>query len=196
MCPAHLQADARRLCAGALAGAGALLLTHPLDTMRTRLAASRVFADELAYRGLIDCCTATWRQEGIRGFYAGCAVSLLEIAPYTAISFAGYEGLKQRLRHTKHGRKFAQPFAGLVSGAVATTVCYPLDTLRRQLMLEGARGYEARYERSFIKCCTILWLEGGLKRFYRGWSVTLLKSVPTIAITFVVNDSLKELCAG
>ena len=31
------------------------------------------------------------------GLYVGCVASMLEIAPYTAIAFTSYEGLKQRL---------------------------------------------------------------------------------------------------
>merc|ERR1712048_85987 len=91
------QDDMRRLCAGGLAGSGALLLTHPLDTVRTRLASARVFADEVAYTGPLDVLRSTVRSEGVRGLYAGCIVSLFEIAPYSAIAFAGYEGAKMRL---------------------------------------------------------------------------------------------------
>lgn len=186
--------DVRRFCAGGLAGGGSVLLTHPLDTVRTRLASARVFADELTYSGVADCLKSTWRNEGIRGLYAGCLVSLVEIAPYTGIAFAGYEGAKQRLEAAEvgHHTAAAKIVSGVVSGLLATTLCYPLDTVRRQMMLEGARGFDARYSRSVLRCCVILWREGAVRRFYRGWSATLLKSVPAVATTFFMNDLLHE----
>jgi len=192
--PASLaNGDVRRLCAGALAGSGALLLTHPLDTVRTRLAASRLHVGRGAYTGPSDCLRFTWRHEGVRGLYAGCLISLLEIAPYTAICFASYEGAKHRFSEQSGGSSVVgKLMSGLLGGVLASTFCYPLDTVRRQLMLEGSKGFDARYQRSGLSCIAQLWRAGGAIRFYRGWSITLCKSVPTVAITFVVNDFLQE----
>lgn len=187
------QTDISRLCAGGLAGAGAVLFTHPLDTVRTRLAAARSFSDERAYRGFMDCFLSTWRDAGARGFYVGCMVSLMEIAPYTAITFAGYEGAKHRL--AAQGAEVSGLWKlsfGLASGALATSCCYPLDTVRRQLMLEGARGFAPKYQRNLLRCLSMLWIEGGVRRFYRGWSVTMVKAVPTVALTFCANDFFRE----
>lgn len=190
-------ADLRRLCAGALAGGGALLLTHPLDTVRTRLAAARLQIMASPYLGMHDCFCETWRLEGIRGLYAGCAMSLVEVAPYTAIAFAGYEGTKQRLAqvegsHPSMLSTTSRLFAGVVSGVAAATICYPMDTVRRQLMLDGSRGFQARYQRSLVFCARELWHEGGVPRFYRGCSATLLKSAPSVGITFAVKDFLLQ----
>merc|ERR1712217_2357 len=179
------------------AGAGALIATHPLDTVRTRLASARVFAQEVPYSGPFDCFRTTLRLEGLRGLYAGCIVSIFEIAPYSAIAFAGYEGAKARIETRIDGAWMpTKILAGLASGASATTCCYPLDTLRRQLMLDDARGFEARYQRSFAVCFVSLWRKGGIRRLYRGWSVTMLKSVPTVSITFVTNDFLRTTLAA
>lgn len=177
-----------------MAGVGALLLTHPLDTVRTRLAAARIFADELSYRGFMDCVRQTWHRGGVAGLYVGCLASMLEIAPYTAIAFTSYEGLKQRLLPGTTTQSSSiwcrRVFAGLCSGVAATTFCYPLDTVRRQLMLDGALGFDSRYNGSIWQCCRYLWSQGGILPFYRGWTVTLMKSVPSVSITFLTKDML------
>lgn len=193
--PVGLQADVRRLLSGALAGAGALLLTHPLDTVRTRLAAQR--EGQRMYAGALDCLRSTWAKEGLAGIYAGCGVSLLEIAPYSAIAFAGYEGMKQRLsRDGLPATAEVRLLAGFTSGCMASFLCYPLDTVRRQLMLDGSRGFESRYDRSTLRCATRLWSEGGVKRLYRGYTATLVKSVPSVAITFFANDCIRSSLSG
>ena len=119
--------------------------------MRTRLAAARVFTDEVTYKGLLDCVRRTYVTKGLRGFYAGLLASMLEIAPYSAIAFGAYEGLK-----APAGRLLA----GVMSGVCATTVCYPLDTVRRQLMLDGALGFQSRYKGSILRCCSYTWKQG------------------------------------
>lgn len=188
------QNDTRHFISGGLAGVGALLLTHPLDTVRTRLAAARIFADELSYRGFMDCVRQTWHRGGVAGLYVGCLASMLEIAPYTAIAFTSYEGLKQRLLPGTTTQSSSiwcrRVFAGLCSGVAATTFCYPLDTVRRQLMLDGALGFDSRYNGSIWQCCRYLWSQGGILPFYRGWTVTLMKSVPSVSITFLTKDML------
>ena len=123
--------------------------------MRTRLAAARVFADEVTYRGLLDCIQHTYRTSGARGFYAGCGASCLEIAPYSAIAFGAYEGLKQRGE-----APLWRVGAGVASGVCATTACYPLDTVRRQLMLDGALGFQSRYQGSILRCVGYTWAQG------------------------------------
>ena len=80
--------------------------------------------------------------------------------------------------------------SGLCSGVAATTMCYPLDTVRRQLMLDGALGFDSRYQGSIFQCCRYLWSQGGILPFYRGWTVTLMKSVPSVSITFLTKDIL------
>ncbi|CAE7282380.1 mcfB [Symbiodinium sp. CCMP2456] len=190
------QTDTRRFISGGMAGVGALLLTHPLDMVRTRLAAARVFADEASYNGFADCFLSAWRKGGVRGLYAGCLASMLEIAPYSAIVFTSYEGIKQRLMpagSTGILPSGPQILAGACSGMIAASVCYPLDTIRRQLMLDGALGFDARYGGSIWKCCKSLWLQGGFLLFYRGWTATLLKAVPTVTITFLTKDFLSDM---
>ncbi|CAE7775814.1 mcfB [Symbiodinium pilosum] len=164
--------------------------------VRTRLAAARVFADEVSYRGFGDCFWSTWRQGGVRGLYAGCFASMLEIAPYSAIVFTAYEGIKQRLLpvgSTGVLPSGPQILAGVTSGLTAASICYPMDTVRRQLMLDGALGFDARYGGSLWKCCNHLWRQGGFPLFYRGWTATLLKAVPTVTITFLTKDFLSEM---
>ncbi|CAJ1381517.1 unnamed protein product [Effrenium voratum] len=140
-------------------------------------------------RNCRDCLRRTWRSGGISGLYAGYVASMLEIAPYTAIAFTSYEGVKQRLQG--HLPPWAAKIcAGVCSGCAATGVCYPLDTVRRQLMLDGALGFDCRYHGSIVRCCRSLCSQGGLVQFYKGWSVTMLKSVPTVTITFFTKDFL------
>jgi len=79
--------------------------------------------------------------------------------------------------------KFLSRFGPLtVATTLATVVCYPLDTVKRRLQVEGSRGYqnsevfnEFRYARNMMQT-------EGIKSFYRGFSLALATRVP---LTFI-----------
>jgi solute carrier family 25 phosphate transporter 23/24/25/41 len=81
----------RRLAAGACAGMTATALTHPLDTVRLRLA-----LPNSGYSGMANAFATMARAEGAASLYKGLVPTLVGIAPYAALNFASYDMLKRR----------------------------------------------------------------------------------------------------
>lgn len=84
--PADAELDAMepiwRAAAGALAGLGATVLTHPLDVVRTRLtAAARESTPSQAARLLMA-------ESGLRGFFRGIAPACMSVVPFVAVQQA------------------------------------------------------------------------------------------------------------
>eukprot|EP01052_Picozoa_sp_SAG31_P038776 SAG31_NODE_5245_length_2652_cov_2.870008_2_plen_184_part_00 len=73
---------ARELATGALAGGTTLMVTYPLDLLRTRLSAS---VEARSPTGIVQLSRSIVEQNGPIGLYRGVWISLLEITPYTAI---------------------------------------------------------------------------------------------------------------
>lgn len=46
---------------------------------------------EKRYSGVIDCIKKVFQQEGIPGFYRGCATNLLRTTPAAVITFTSFE---------------------------------------------------------------------------------------------------------
>eukprot|EP00889_Picochlorum_renovo_P002189 jgi/Picre1/29219/NNA_004611.t1 len=86
----------RRLIAGACAGMTATALTHPLDTVRLRLA-----LPNSGYNGMAHAMTTMVRTEGVMSLYKGLIPTLIGVAPYAAINFASYDMLKRRRMQMK-----------------------------------------------------------------------------------------------
>merc|ERR1712023_209122 len=111
--------------------------------------------------------------EGWNGLYKGIRVSIVEIMPYIAISFGGYEYFKSQLLkgYPDDGtwifatRKL---MVGWISGVTASLVCYPLDTVKRRIMLDGATGDRSRFNGSVRICISTMFKESGIGAFYRG----------------------------
>jgi solute carrier family 25 phosphate transporter 23/24/25/41 len=174
-----------RLLAGACAGMTATALTHPLDTVRLRLA-----LPNHPFKGAGDAFATIARTEGFLAFYRGLAPTLVGIAPYAAINFASYDLLKRSLYggdgSHKPGKWASNLGVGALAGTLAATACYPLDTVRRRMQLKGSPY------RSQADALATIWRTEGMRGFYRGWSANTIKVVPQNAIRLVSYEALKS----
>merc|ERR1711879_187072 len=143
------------------------------------------------YSGILDCLRQTTKQHGLKGNYRGLFISVLEITPYMALSMGGYEYFKRLLPNTEQSQSswwFSMQKLGVgwLSGMTGSLLCYPMDTVKRQLMLDGSLGFQSKYDASIVKCVKVLYSEGGVRPFYKGCLFNCLKSAPSAALTLVM----------
>lgn len=172
---------AGNIAAGSCAGALSLGVVYPLDYARTRLAADAKVDStgkiQRQFKGTIDVWQKTMKLDGPVGLYRGFAVSVLGIAIYRGLYF----GLYDSLRPTVLGRDSVWHDSLLASfllgwGVTISASCcsYPLDTVRRRMMLTS--GGHAKYSSSFGCLQNIIVNEGSLQLF-RGCGANILRSV-------------------
>jgi solute carrier family 25 (adenine nucleotide translocator) protein 4/5/6/31 len=147
----------RQGLSGASAGFTTMLITYPLDLTRTQLAVdTSLTKGKKLYNGMFDCMKQTVQKDGVRGLYKGLLISLLEITPYTAIAMGGYEYFKSNLPEDKEFTSswrstLAKLGCGWVAGLCGSLTCYPLDTVKRQMMLDGAVGFKNKYNNRWVE---------------------------------------------
>ena len=73
-----------------------------------------------------------------------------------------------------------------MAGFVAVTIFYPGDVLRRLMQLNGSKP-EHNYI-NLLDACKKTYKRHGVGGFYKGFYVTLMKTIPTTAILFVLNE--------
>lgn len=132
------------MASGGAAGATSLMFVYPLDFARTRLAADVGKAgnkDAREFNGLVDCLQKIVKSDGIYGLYRGFGISVIGIIAYRASYFGMFDTGKVFLfpDAKKAGVFKMWMFAQFVTVS-AGIVSYPLDTVRRRLMMQSGRS--------------------------------------------------------
>jgi len=86
----------QQMCAGAIAGMSYNFVFYPADTIKSRMQTSttEVVAGERKMT-FLRTGRELWREQGYRGFYRGCGITVFRAAPSSAIIFSIYEALRK-----------------------------------------------------------------------------------------------------
>ena len=90
---------ALNLVNGAIGGAAASILTHPMDVVKTRLQVQGISRHEIPFRNGRDAFIRILRSEGPWAFTKGATARIMWLAPNTAITIGIYEALKRIIRY-------------------------------------------------------------------------------------------------
>jgi len=155
------------LASGGAAGATSLMFVYPLDFARTRLAADvgRTGADR-QFNGLVDCINKVRAVDGVKGLYQGFGVSVLGIIAYRACYFGGYDTAKRTLLADPKTSVLFKFIVAQIVTSISGLVSYPLDTVRRRLMMQSGRK-EVLYNNT-LDCFQKIYNKEGPKAFFKG----------------------------
>lgn len=106
----------------------------------------------------------------------------------------GQRGIKKRKKERKKMNRFAQSmFCGGISGAIARTATSPLDVVK--IILQCQRGPNPKYNGVMDAFSKIL-AEQGIKGFWKGNNLALLRIIPYSAVKFAAFETLKPYFAN
>jgi solute carrier family 25 phosphate transporter 23/24/25/41 len=152
-----------------------------------------------------------WRDGGLPGLYRGHAATLVKIFPASAIQFAVFNSVKDRVlaarqprRQPQGAQQAQQPsqdlanherlVAGAAAGAAAACCCYPLESMRTAMsMAGGVRG-------NLLQAAGTVVAAHGVGGLYRGFRAALVGDVLGNALGFTAyemgNRVYRDLSGG
>mmetsp|Transcript_20466 Transcript_20466/g.59779 ORF Transcript_20466/g.59779 Transcript_20466/m.59779 type:complete len:317 (+) Transcript_20466:30-980(+) len=163
------------------------IVTHPLDTIRVRLS---VFPET---KGVFRASQDMWRHEGVSAFYRGFTATLLGAGPRGALGFGIFETMKPACRNMpflKDHDALSKLLCGYLAGFGSEFFIYPLDTVRRRQQALGDSTCIGRA--NAFRAVHHIWRTEGLRGMYKGILLNLFKNPVATAVSFTVNDSVKE----
>ena len=180
---------------GGAAGATSLCFVYPLDFARTRLAADVGSGGEREFTGLINCLTKTASTGGVSSLYNGFGISVVGIVMYRASYFGLYDTGKVMLFDDYKKAPFlAQWGMAQVVTVVAGIASYPLDTVRRRLMMtSGKKGADVMYTGT-MDCFRKILADEGPKAFFKGCLSNVIRGTGG-ALVLVFYDKIQAYIA-
>jgi len=155
------------LASGGAAGATSLMFVYPLDFARTRLAADvGKSATDRQFNGLVDCINKVRAVDGVKGLYQGFGVSVLGIIAYRACYFGGYDTAKRTLLADPKTSVLFKFIVAQVVTTISGLISYPLDTVRRRLMMQS--GQKEVLYKGTADCFAKIIANEGPKAFFKG----------------------------
>ncbi|KAH8727872.1 mitochondrial carrier protein-like protein, partial [Phaeosphaeriaceae sp. PMI808] len=195
---------AQRLLCGGLAGITSVTFTYPLDIVRTRLSIQSASFSSLKREageklpGMWTLLVNMYKTEGgLPALYRGIIPTVAGVAPYVGLNFMVYE--MARTQFTPEGQKDPSAIgklgAGAVSGAVAQTITYPFDVLRRRFQVNTMSGMGYQYASIGDAIRSIIRTEG-IRGMYKGIVPNLLKVAPSMASSWLSFEMTRDMLMG
>ncbi|KAL2824691.1 mitochondrial carrier domain-containing protein [Aspergillus cavernicola] len=195
----------RRLLCGGAAGITSVIITYPLDIVRTRLsiqsasfAALKQEAAGEKLPGMYTTMVLIYKNEG--GFFAlyrGIVPTVAGVAPYVGLNFMTYESVRTYL--TPEGEATPGPLrkllAGAISGAVAQTCTYPFDVLRRRFQINTMSNMGYQYT-SVFDAVRVIVANEGMRGLFKGIAPNLLKVAPSMASSWLSFELTRDFFIG
>lgn len=199
-----VESYARRCAFLYAAGAAALAVAYPFDVAYTNLAADH--AAPRRFRGFYHFMRVAVREHGFLALYRGFPLCLGSALPFVVVATGVHDllaphVLPQRGQAPEVDVRAAQPgdlfwlvrdgapvhlypwnlILGAVAGFVAQSATYPLDTLRRKWQSTCAAS-RSETPQTLRECARRLHTAGGLRAFYAGFGVNMVKLVPEVIV--------------
>eukprot|EP01012_Entosiphon_sulcatum_P024282 TRINITY_DN29453_c0_g1_i1.p1 TRINITY_DN29453_c0_g1~~TRINITY_DN29453_c0_g1_i1.p1 ORF type:complete len:468 (-),score=68.00 TRINITY_DN29453_c0_g1_i1:84-1466(-) len=172
--------------AGGIAGAATTTVTCPFEVVKTLMQTQTGTA---RYNNVFDCTRQLFLRQGIRGFFQGyLAMGPREIIG-NGVTYLGYDASCSLFTPIGKTADDLQIWQYAVSGAVGGTaywaIPYPLDAIK-------SRMQASRTKLSFVEAYRQLMGEGGVRSLYRGFTMAVVRAVPSSAALFVVYETAKQ----
>jgi solute carrier family 25 (adenine nucleotide translocator) protein 4/5/6/31 len=178
------------LASGGAAGATSLMFVYPLDFARTRLAADvGKGPSDRQFNGLVDCLGKIYKSDGLNGLYRGFGISVLGIIVYRAFYFGGYDTAKRSILRPDSHVVYKFCVAQVVTG-ISGLLSYPLDTVRRRLMMQSGRK-DVMYSGT-VDCIRKIWSNEGPKAFFKGALSNIIRGAGG-SLVLVLYDEFQRI---
>jgi len=179
------------MASGGAAGATSLLVVYPLDFARTRLAVDVGSGKAREFTGTVDCILKTARSSGWGrgGVYNGFVVSCVGIVFYRGAYFGLYDTIND-LDFMRAGGFLMKFGVGYSVTVVAGLLSYPLDTIRRRMMMTSGKA-AGKYKGS-LDCGRQILAGEGVKAMYKGAGSNILRGLAG-ALVLVSFDYSKNI---
>ncbi|KAI1105286.1 mitochondrial carrier [Jackrogersella minutella] len=194
---------------GAFAGAFTSVVLTPIELVKCRIqvpASTNTNGAIPKAPSIPSVIRDVYKHEGVKGFWRGQMGTFFRESGGCAAWFGAKETVTKMfyLLNEKSAKSqlekdalatealpfWQQAVAGASAGMSYNFLFFPADTVKSRMQTSPVGGTARKS--TFWSEGKALWNQHGLKGFYRGCGITVLRSAPSSAVIFIVFDGLKR----
>ena len=168
------------LGAGLIAGTAEVIITYPLDTIKTHMQIN-------SNTNLFNTTRNIVNKSGLSGLYYGVIPSITQVACKASIRFTLYEQIRNRLKNGNGGITNSKNLiSGLISGAIEAII-WTSPTERIKILQQNSTEYipTSNIIRNIIK-------NDGIIGLYKGTIPTIYKQSLSVGSRFWLYNLIKD----
>jgi hypothetical protein len=176
--------EAPALVADNLAAVVAIAAIHPIEVIH-----SLMQSNSTLYPTIASTADAVVRHDGVAGLYRGLLPTMCGYIPYRAVQWFSVPFIERLIAHPKFRHSFfSDAFLTTAISTAAQFSSYPFEVMRKRMMSDPElRG------RPFLDLCKETWRLRGIRGFYDGFGISLLRVFPIIWAQQVATRELRHL---
>ena len=164
------------------------IVNNPLTIIRTR---SELLGSK-DYNNFIGSCRLIYKEEGLKSFYKGGLLLLLEEFPFGGIFNATYEFLNRQLGYHENHSKLGYLFSGTVAGIVASSFTHPFELCRTKMQSQRV-DFSRKVKNSVILSIFVDTYERyGFVGLFKGLLPRMMKKTIVNASTFTMYEIIRK----
>ena len=184
---------------GGVSAAVSKTAVAPIERVKLLLqlqAASTQIDPSKQFKGIGDCFTRVFREQGFQSFWRGNLANVVRYFPTQALNFAFKDTYKKYLcpynPKTEKIKFFMGNMAsGGAAGASSLLFVYPLDFARTRLATDMGKGPEDRQFNGLVDCIQKIFASDGPIGLYRGFGISVAGIIMYRAAYFGMFDTGK-----
>ncbi|MEW5300939.1 MAG: hypothetical protein WDW38_005150 [Sanguina aurantia] len=185
--------------AGAMTGFVAAFSEGPIDFYKSQIQVQIIRSKsnpdyKAPYTSVLAAIKATIKESGVRGPFQGLGATLLRNVPANAVYLGNFE-LMKRMYATHYNIQPAEiPGAVVVlsaglGGLTYWLAIFPVDCIKSAMQTDNIIKSQRKYT-DVISTAKLLWGEGGVSRFYKGFTPCLLRAIPANGIMLLTVEKV------
>lgn len=172
-----------KLNVGIFVGTIQITLTYPFDFLRTRLSLDKTMLN-IYKNNMITYTKYIIKTEGLLNLYKGYKSCIITYPLYVGLQFSIFNECRENDINVF--------LSGSIAGLIAQTLVFPGDVIKRQMQLNGINNQPILYN-SIFDCIKKIYKNEGIKSFYTGLKINLIKCIPGASIQFATYEYCKNL---
>jgi len=188
--------------AGSIGWGVGSLVECPIDVIKSQLQVQIIKSKTnpnhiMKFNNITECFKYIISTNGARGLYQGFLPHICRNIPSGALHLGIFDTLRIKMAEKQGVAVNKLPvyqtmLAGSIGGIAFWTATYPFDCIKSAMQGDSIVQSERKYN-GLLDCIRKLNAEGGIRRFFKGFSPCVLRSIPANAVLLYTVSFVTEV---